>query len=153
MLEQALRNPCDFRYDILDTLFLEFMAKIASYGAIKYGEFNYQKSRLSRGNSPINHIYGHLKEYRDGNPYDHLEVGIDSKIHLAAIAFNAMMEFYYCSEEFLKREEEMKSAQNIVNYEQGSSYNSLMQKAGRAATTQQHGGIRNAEDPVDKRRE
>ena len=37
---EAIRNPQDIRYDILDPDFLHFMARIADYGAKKYGEYN-----------------------------------------------------------------------------------------------------------------
>ena len=91
----AERNPIDVRYDILDPEFLDLMAKIADYGAKKYGDYNWRKSRLTDSKGPINHIYKHLKAYRNREIYDHYEVGIDVKIHLVAIAFNAMMEFDY----------------------------------------------------------
>lgn len=93
--EEAIRVTQDIRYDILDPIFLEMLAKIADYGAKKYGEYNWHKSRLEGDKSPINHIYKHLKSYRLNEPYDHSELGNDKEWHLAAIAFNAMMEFYY----------------------------------------------------------
>jgi dATP/dGTP diphosphohydrolase len=95
----AIRDSQLIRYDILDPLFLEMLAKIADYGAKKYGDLNWQKSRLSGDKGPINHIYKHLKSYRTKEPYDHLELGEGHEWHLAAIAFNAMMEFYYSLKE------------------------------------------------------
>ena len=92
--EVAIRHPQAIRYDILDPTFLEIMAKIADYGAKTYGDYNWQKSRLDGEKGPINHIYKHLTAYRLNKSYDHLEIGSDRKIHLAAIAFNAMMEFW-----------------------------------------------------------
>lgn len=91
----AKRIDRDIRYDLLDPLFLEYMAKVADFGAKKYGDLNWQKSRLTRDKSPINHIYTHLGSYQKKEPYDHPELGEDPKWHLVAIAFNAMMEFYY----------------------------------------------------------
>jgi hypothetical protein len=94
--EEAKRDEISVRYDIIDPDFLELMAKIADYGAKKYGDdFNWQKSRLEGNKSPINHIYQHLMSYRIKEPYDHTEVGEHFSLHLVAIAFNAMMEFYY----------------------------------------------------------
>lgn len=93
--EVAQREPINYRYDILDPMFLAFMAMIADYGARKYGESNWKKSRLTKDKSPINHIYKHLRSFQECEPYDHPEVGTDKSIHLAAIAFNAMMEFYH----------------------------------------------------------
>ena len=101
--ELAKRDPIAERYDILDTDFLRIMALIAGYGARKYGERNWQKSRLEGDKSPINHILKHLVAYQNGEPYDHPEIATESHIHLAAIAFNAMMEFYH---EFKKWETE-----------------------------------------------
>ncbi|MGH7239076.1 MAG: hypothetical protein ACREHG_03310, partial [Candidatus Saccharimonadales bacterium] len=41
----------------------------------------------------------HLNDYEQHKPSEHLEVGEGSKIHLLQIAFNAMMEYYYCLQE------------------------------------------------------
>lgn len=99
---KASRFPTKTRYDILDPEFLEAMAKIGKHGADKYGDFNWTKSRLIGEKGPINHIFGHLKKYRISEQYDHLDVGTERKYHLAAIAFNAMMEYYYeCHPELL----------------------------------------------------
>lgn len=93
--KEAIRVERDVRYDILIPEFLECMAKIAHYGAIKYGDFNWQISRLTGNKGPINHMYKHLNSLRTNEPYDHSELGTERKWHLAAIAFNAMMEFYW----------------------------------------------------------
>lgn len=95
----AIRNPVNYRYDILDPLFLELMSQIADYGAKKYGALNWQNSRLEGEKGAINHIYDHLKMYRNNENYDHKEIGESKSIHLAAIAFNAMMEFYWSRKE------------------------------------------------------
>lgn len=101
--EKAKRDSVDYRYDILVPYFMETMAKIASFGAEKYGDLNWQKSRLVGQNGPVNHIMKHLNSYQTNKEYDHLELGCHRKYHLAAIAFNAMMEFWY--------EENMKDVQ------------------------------------------
>lgn len=90
--EGAKRADTDFRYDVLDSDFLHCMAQIGSYGAEKYGDFNWHKSRLNGGKGPVNHIYDHLRQYREGLEHDHFKT---RKHQLAAIAFNAMMEFWY----------------------------------------------------------
>lgn len=97
--EVAQRDPIRERYDILDPNFLHFMALIADYGAKKYGESNWKKSRMTGSKSPINHIYKHLGAYQKMVEYDHSEIGVEPYIHLAAIAFNAMMEFYHAIRE------------------------------------------------------
>lgn len=92
----AIRDPVDVRYDVIYAEFLRVMAKIGAVGAEKYGDFNWHKSRLTGANGPINHIHKHLVSYELREKYDHKEIGEDYKIHLAAIAFNAMMEYWYC---------------------------------------------------------
>jgi hypothetical protein len=94
-IKEAKRDSCEIRYDILDPDFEELMGKIADYGAKKYGDLNWHKSRLTGDKSPMNHIRKHLAAYLRNQPYDHTEIGTHRKIHLAAIAFNAMMEFWY----------------------------------------------------------
>jgi dATP/dGTP diphosphohydrolase len=99
MSQEAKRNPQNLRYDILDPLFLEHLARIADYGAKKYGDLNWHQSHLEGDKSAINHIYKHLKSFRLEEPYDHQELGSGKEWHLAAIAFNAMMEFYWVMKE------------------------------------------------------
>lgn len=99
----AKRDLRGIRYDILDPDFEEMMARIAHFGAVKYGEYNWQKSRLSGDQGPVNHIRKHLASYIREEPYDHPELGTKRWIHLAAIAFNAMMEAWYELEEERKQ--------------------------------------------------
>lgn len=101
--QETIRNPVGVRYDILYPPFEEMLAKIAHYGAETYGDLNWQKSRLEGGKGPINHIHKHLNTYQQGKPYDHAELGTHRKVHLAAIAFNAMMEFWYEEQEEQKK--------------------------------------------------
>lgn len=96
--KEAKRNSTNVRYDVIMAEFEKTLAQIGHYGAETYGDLNWQKSRLRGGKGPINHIRKHLTDYRLGEPYDHPEIGTDKKIHLAAIAFNAMMEFWYESQ-------------------------------------------------------
>jgi Domain of unknown function (DUF5664) len=91
----AKRNDIQVRYDLLDWGFIEALAKIADYGAKAYGEENWKKSRLDGNKSPINHIAKHIKQYLTYESYDHEKVGTERRYHLASIAFNAMMEWFY----------------------------------------------------------
>lgn len=91
----AKRDPRQTRYDLLYPTFLYAMAQIANYGATHYGDGNWMKSRLTGEKGAINHIYEHLGNYQCEAAYDHKEIGTHRMYHLAAIAFNAMMEFYY----------------------------------------------------------
>ena len=93
--QEAKRDPSGVRFDILIAEFELLQAQIANYGAQHYGDYNWQKSRMQGDKSPLNHIREHLNQYQRNIPYDHPEIGTDRKIHLAAIAFNAMMEFWY----------------------------------------------------------
>lgn len=91
---QPKRVPVDYRYDAINPEFLKWMAKIGSYAAEKYGAWEqYRTARLVGEKSPINHIYEHLRQFTMGEPYDHFDRNV--KWHLVAIAYNAMMEFYY----------------------------------------------------------
>lgn len=94
----AQRDPVKHRFDLLYAPFLRAMAEIGHIGAVRYGDDNYKKERLSDGRSPLNHIYSHLGKYQENIPYEHEEVGLGRKSHLAAVAFNAMMEFWYESQ-------------------------------------------------------
>ena len=90
----AKREPVDYRYDAINPLFLKCLARIGAYGAEKYGSFdNYKESRLTGDKSPINHIYEHLRAYREEEPYERFDG--HTRWHLVAIAYNAMMEFFY----------------------------------------------------------
>lgn len=89
------RNEVGERYDLLDPKFLQRMARVADYGARKYGERNWQEHRLKDGKSGINHALKHLMEYQAGVAHDK---GAPSE-HLIAVAFNMMMEFYHVTRE------------------------------------------------------
>lgn len=92
----ARRDPVDFDYACINPTFLYWMAKIGPYAAKKYGTWqNYIDSRLIGEKSPINHIEGHIKKFKMGEEYDHFDK--DIRWHLVAIAYNAMIEFYYVS--------------------------------------------------------
>ena len=90
----AKRQPVDFQYHRLNWDFIKLMAQIANYADGKYGSAgHYTNSRLVGEKSPVNHIIEHVRQYLTHEPHDHF--GRDHSFHLAAIAYNAMMEFYY----------------------------------------------------------
>lgn len=90
---QAKRLPVDYRYDALNWDFIHMMAEVAHLGGQKYGApEQYISARLIGEKSPMNHILNHYREYMKGEPHDHFQ---DLEHHLAVIAYNAMMEFYY----------------------------------------------------------
>lgn len=88
------RVPVDYDYSSLNWDFLHMMAQIAAYAKEKYGSAEqYTDGRLEDDKSPLTHICGHLREYARRQPYDHFNE--DTAYHLAAIAYNAMIEYYY----------------------------------------------------------
>jgi hypothetical protein len=91
------------QYEFLNAKFLEAMNEIGSYGNDKYGKDSFhQRAKAgdrSRGSLArtdpeviINHAQNHGSEYLAGVPHDHFHT---RKHQLAAVAFNAMMEFYF----------------------------------------------------------
>jgi len=89
------RVPVNFRYDCLNPTFIKMLAKIGHYAAEKYGSWEqYANARLIGEKSCVNHIYEHLRQYVEGEPHDKFG---DTRWHLAAIAYNAMMAFLYDS--------------------------------------------------------
>jgi hypothetical protein len=88
------RVPVDFRYDCINPEFLKMLAEIGHYASAKYGSWQqYASARLVGDKSPVNHIFEHLRQYQMNEPYDHFEGDVGR--HLAAIAYNAMMEWHY----------------------------------------------------------
>jgi hypothetical protein len=95
-MSEAIRIPVDYRYDAINPTFLKMLARIGSYADQKYGAWEqYTRKRLVGEKSPVNHIQEHLRAYVTGEPYDHFDG--DPRWHLAAIAYNAMMAYFYHS--------------------------------------------------------
>ena len=89
---EAKRETRNQRFDLLIPEFLGKMAELASHGATKYGDRNWQNSRLEGDKSPLNHIYTHLAEFQTRVEHDYFGTVEDN---LVSIAFNAMMEWWY----------------------------------------------------------
>lgn len=90
---KPLRQPVTYRYDALNFDFIKYMAEVAYYAGTIYGApEQYTTARLEGEKSPINHIYEHLRQYQHAEPHDHFG---DVESHLAVIAYNAMMEYFY----------------------------------------------------------
>jgi hypothetical protein len=91
---QVLRVPVNFNYTGLNFDFLKLMAEIVPYADEKYTSYaQFTKARLEGQASPLNHIIEHARQYMAGETYDHFDGDIAR--HLAAIAYNASMEFFY----------------------------------------------------------
>ena len=91
------------KYEFLSDRFLESMNDIGRYGQEKYGSESFQHRRSigdrSRGNMArttteaiSHHAREHFDAYREGVDHDHF---CTRRHQLAAVAFNAMMEFYF----------------------------------------------------------
>lgn len=87
----------------LSKKFVEAMNDIGRYGHEKYGEQSFQHRRLegdtSRGDMDRTmpeiigqHVRCHYEMHLAGIPHDHFGT---RRHQLAAVAFNAMMEFYF----------------------------------------------------------
>lgn len=92
---KVARVPVHFNYAGLNPEFLKCMAEIVSFADEKYGRFDLYAivERMTGEASPVNHMYEHLRQYQAGEPYDHFEGDVGR--HLVAIAYNAMMEWFY----------------------------------------------------------
>lgn len=93
MENETKRQLVTYRYDALNHDFIKCMAEIAFYAQEKYGSpEQYKHTRLEGEKGPINHIYEHLRAYQAGDEHDHFG---GMRHQLAAVAYNAMMEFLY----------------------------------------------------------
>jgi hypothetical protein len=91
---KVTRVPVNFNYTGLNFDFLKLMAEIPPYADEKYTSFaQYTHERLTGEKSPANHMIEHLRQYMAGEPYDKFDGDVGR--HLVAVAYNAMMEFYY----------------------------------------------------------
>lgn len=90
----------------LDMDFIKIMNALGEYGSQKHGDQSFQARRI-RGDSRegydrmktselARHAREHFDAYMRGEVHDHFG---DLDFQLAAVAFNAMMEFYYLRKE------------------------------------------------------
>ena len=87
------RVKVNFDYEGLNWDFIKLLAEIASYARGKYGSIDQYADVYPKGEqSPLNHIAEHMRQYMARELHDKFG---DLKHQLAAIAYNAMMEFYY----------------------------------------------------------
>ena len=93
----------DPNYQFLVAEFLVAMNDIGQYGSEKYGEDSFQARQLKGDSSrgPMirtqahviaAHAMNHFNDYLHETPHDHFGT---MRHQLAAVAFNAMMEFYF----------------------------------------------------------
>jgi hypothetical protein len=98
-------NTTSFAGGNAEYLFIDKLAMIADVGATKYGDRNWQKSRLEGDKSPVNHAIKHCFEYLKKEPNEYEPDG-DCRTHLVQAVFNLMMEHFW-----LVRPEELKDTQ------------------------------------------
>lgn len=84
-------------YEFLSTKFIEAMNDIGCYGHEKYGEL--PRLRAAHSSPPrvtpgalADHAADHFQMHLIGLPHDHFHT---RRHQLAAVAFNAMMEFHF----------------------------------------------------------
>lgn len=90
--EEAKRDGCGVRLDLIPPEVLIAVAKVFAVGAERYGEYNWQQSRLKGEHGPVNHALKHILNYSAGMPD---EDGPDLKIHLTHAIVNLMFEYWY----------------------------------------------------------
>ena len=93
--KKAHRTHLGVRYDLLEPAFLRAMAQLMSHGQhydMVTGVREQWKRGLEDDKCPLNHIMDHLCAYELSEPHDHLG---SRKGHLAAIAVNAMFEYFF----------------------------------------------------------
>ena len=91
------------QFEFLNENFLALMNDIGRLGHEKLGEnaIEFHKDGVRRiprhqKGSNMLHAYRHITAYEDGIPHDKLGT---LEGHLAAVAFNAMLEFYFSQHE------------------------------------------------------
>jgi hypothetical protein len=90
---EVKREPVNFDYEGLNWDFIKLQAEIAAHAKAKYGQIEqYADGRLEGEKSPLNHMAEHMRMYMAREEHDKFGT---LKHQLAAIAYNASMEFYY----------------------------------------------------------
>lgn len=89
---EAKRNPCNVRLDLIPPEVLLEVSKVFAIGAERYGDYNWQASRMTGEKGPVNHALKHILNYHAGIPD---EDGPDLKIHLTHAIVNLMFEYWY----------------------------------------------------------
>ena len=92
MTGKAIRDACDERFDLIPPECLIAVSKVFALGAGKYGDYNWQKERMTGERGPMNHAMKHIMNYRAGIPD---EDGDDPAIHLTHAIVNLMFEYWY----------------------------------------------------------
>jgi len=93
--DKAQRDPIEERFDLIPPEATQIIAQVFGVGAERYGDTNWQKSRLEGEKGPINHALRHINSYQrnDGDKIEHLSHAI----------VNLIMEYWYevkpCSKE------------------------------------------------------
>lgn len=78
--------------ETLDLEFINAMMEIGKLGQLHHGEHHYQDIEdRPKDRNILVHLADHYTSYRLKEPHD---LG-DTSYHLAAVAFNAMMEYYW----------------------------------------------------------
>jgi len=88
----AKRNPISARFDLIPGDVLEKIAEGFGFGAKKYGDYNWQQSRLTGVDGPVNHALKHINLYNAQIKDDESD---DLNIHLRNAIMNLIFEYWY----------------------------------------------------------
>ena len=116
------REPVSFNYEGLNWDFIKLQAEIANYARAKYGSIDqYADGRLEGEKSPLNHMAEHMRMYMARETHDKFGT---LKHQLAAIAYNASMEFFYLEhggptapDKLYQKEEPVITSDGAVHFE------------------------------------
>lgn len=92
--EKNLTQLFDEEFELLDREFINEMVYLGKAGCRQHDDDTWKEPTRPK-RSPVNHMAGHLWQYTSGHKHD---LG-DRRYHLVAIAYNAMMEFYWMTRE------------------------------------------------------
>lgn len=90
--KQAKRDSIKERFDLIPPDVLKEVALVFGNGAEKYGELNWQQSKLEGDKSPINHALKHLINYQAKIEDNESS---DLGIHLSHAIVNLMFELWW----------------------------------------------------------
>lgn len=89
------RKPTGKRFDLIPGDVIAEVARVFAEGAEKYGDYNWQKGRMTGDMDPINHAIKHVMYYNAGVADDDDPDGMDLELHLRHAIVNLMFELHY----------------------------------------------------------
>lgn len=87
---EPTRQATGLRFDLIPGDVMAEIARVFAEGAEKYGDYNWQKGRMTGDKDPINHALKHVLYYNSGTAD-----GTDLELHLRHAIVNLMFELHY----------------------------------------------------------